>query len=50
MIPQGNTTLQNDPEDNTYTTNKGTHQPQHVMSMRTGQDAQAQENQQVDSS
>ena len=29
-IPQGNTTLQNDPEDNTYTTNKGTHRPQHL--------------------
>ena len=28
-IPQGNTTLQNDPEDNTYTTDKGTHRPQH---------------------
>ena len=29
-IPQGNTTLQNDPEDNTHTTNKGTHRPQHL--------------------
>ena len=29
-IPQGNTTLQDDPEDNTYTTDKGTHRPQHL--------------------
>ena len=48
-MPQGNTALQNDPEDNAYATNKGTHPPQH-LSMRTGQDAQAQGNQQVGSS
>ena len=35
-IPQGNTTLQDDPEDNTHTANKGTHRPQHLCRCRLG--------------
>ena len=35
-IPQGNTTLQDDPEDNAHATNKGTHRPQHLCRCRLG--------------